>query len=280
MKKKTGFWLIGVALAIILTACNSPQKKTEEKTIDVHESATTEEAHGEKKSDCNDVHWSHHEGHDGPENWMNLCDGFNACGGQAQSPINIVSSKAVANETLKAIEINYSVSSVDIINNGHTVQFNMHGDNSFTIDDKKYDLLQFHYHASSEHTIDGNYYPLEVHFVHKHSDTDYAVIGIMFEAGEENELFAKYLAHFPAEKGSYSADDELNLADLLPDNLSYYYYPGSLTTPPCSEVVNWYVLQKPLTASDSQIEKFSQILNHNFRPVMPLNERILYKKDL
>ncbi|NPA44095.1 MAG: carbonic anhydrase family protein, partial [Chlorobi bacterium] len=137
-------------------------------------------------------------------------------------------------------------------------------------------LLQFHYHALSEHTVNGKYFPLEVHFVHMHSDTDFVVLGVMIEEGAENELFKSYLDKFPTEKGEYKSENKINLMSLLPENKSYFNYKGSLTTPPCTEVVDWYVLQNSIYASKEQIEKFSQILNDNYRPVQALNGRKVY----
>ncbi len=256
---KPTFKLIAVtALFLVFSACGKNQGDDAKKNT---------------KDDCSDVHWSHHEGADGPANWQNLCDGFADCGGQAQSPIDIVTKDAAADADLSAPEFRYGTSPVAIINNGHTVQFNISGDNEVTLNGKVYKLLQFHFHAKSEHTIDGKQYPLEVHFVHKHSDSDFAVLGVMYEKGAENALLKKYLAHFPKTKGDYQADESIDLASLFPEDKSYYHYNGSLTTPPCSEVVSWYVLKTPVTASAEQLDAFAEILDNNYRPVMPLNNR-------
>ncbi len=242
-----------VLMAIMLSSCTSNKASEPQKT----------------KS----VSWSHHKGEIGPENWANLCDTFSKCGGKAQSPINLVTKKIAVDDSLTAPTFSYGESKVDIINNSHTVQFNISGKNQVNLDGKEYTLLQFHYHALSEHTIDGKYFPLEVHFVHKHSDTDFAVLGVMFEEGEKNELLDKYLADFPTSKGEFKSDADIDLLSLLPKDKSYYNSQGSLTTPPCSEVVNWYVLKTPVTASKEQLKQFSKILNNNYRPIMPLNDR-------
>ena len=144
------------------------------------------------------------------------------------------------------------------------------------IGEKKYKLLQFHYHALSEHKINDAHSPIEVHFVHKNNDTDFAVLGFMFKEGKEYDLFSKYLTQFPTEKGDFVSEDVIDLKELIPSNLSYYNYSGSLTTPPCSEVVNWYVLQTPQEASAEQITEFSKILHNNYRPTKPLNERKVF----
>ncbi len=260
--KNLNKWVLSLAVVFALFACNtSTQNKKAEK--EVHEKS------GEKKH----VHWVHASGAEGPENWKNLCEDFLPCGGSAQSPINIITDEVTKVDSLLPLTVNYGTTDVDIINNGHTVQFNVNGNNTLTIKDKEYQLLQFHYHALSEHTVNGEHYPLEVHFVHKHSDTDLLVMGILFKEGEPNPLFAKYLANFPKGKGDFTAPEQIELMEVIPGDLSYYHYNGSLTTPPCSEIVTWYMLQTPLEASKEQIEEFSAILNSNYRPTLPLNER-------
>lgn len=270
MKKKLTHIFYFVVIALFLISCNNAPKNENLSENENHE------LNSEKSNNCDSIHWSHHDGKEGPENWKNLCDGFTSCGGHAQSPINITTNEATKNSELTPFKFNYNTTNVDIINNGHTVQFNTFGNNSIFISNKEYKLLQFHYHAKSEHTIDGEHYPIEVHFVHKHSDMDYAVLGMMFQEGEDNELFTEFLSQFPAKKGKFESEKLIELKKLLPSDLSYYYYKGSLTTPPCSEVVSWYVLKSPLKASKEQIEKFSEILHNNFRPLMPLNDRKVF----
>ncbi len=246
--------LIISIITISITSCT--QKK-----VVVKEHQTT---------DCKDVHWTY-EGEHSPEHWKDLCSGFVACGGQSQSPIDIVGADVDVN--LKPIDFQYVKTSTEIVNNGHTIQFNVSQGSKIFTNGKEYQLLQFHFHALSEHTVNGNHFPVEVHYVHKNSDSDYAVIGIMYEEGEANELFTKYLANFPHEKGKYTSTDSINLSQLLPENKSYFTYSGSLTTPPCSEIVSWYVLKNSVSASKEQILDFSKILHNNYRPVMPLNKR-------
>lgn len=270
MKTKFSLLTIGIALTFFVSCNNGSQKND---NAQKQKDKTEQNERKVAKIDCNDVHWSHHKGKNGPDEWKNLCDGFSDCGGKAQSPIDIVTKNVIVDTNLTKPEFSYGKSKVNIINNGHTVQFNIDGENKVNLNGKDYKLLQFHYHALSEHTINGNHFPLEVHFVHKHSDTDFAVLGIMFTEGAENELFKKYLDKFPIKKGEYKAVEMFDLLSLFPKNKSYYHYSGSLTTPPCTEVVSWYVLKNPVEASKEQIEKLSKILYNNYRPIMPLNDR-------
>ncbi len=273
MKQKFSLLIMAFALTVFFS-CKDTKPATLEnghvhnKEHEVHQNYTKD-----TKPDCNEVHWSHHKGNEGPENWKNLCDGFSDCGGTVQSPVNINTQDVVINESLDSIQFEYTQSPVEIINNGHTVQFNVSGDNKVNIADKEYNLLQFHYHTKSEHTINGDYFPMEVHFVHRFSDTDYAVIGILFKEGAQNKLLSNYLDKFPKKNRKFDTDETIDLMHLLPSNKSYYSYKGSLTTPPCSEVVNWYVMKTPMTASKEQLDQFSKILNSNYRPIQALNNR-------
>lgn len=222
---------------------------------------------------------------DGPSNWDNYCvpEGtVNECGSvERQSPINIVG--AVGDSTLTDLNVLYTESSTDIINNGHTIEFKYNGDaSSFAFNNETYSLLQFHFHAASEHTVDDSRYPLEVHLVHKSNTSgNIAVIGVFFEEGDENEFLAQFSENLPLNKDDVYTDASLNYnANAMVDvSGDYYNYAGSLTTPPCSEIVEWVVMENPLQASQAQLDKFASLLNGNFRPVQPLNDRVIKLKD-
>lgn len=263
---RTSFLAIAVLSLGMVACCNSKQN---------NETTATDEQPSVQNS-CENVKWSHKKGDVGPDNWENLCSGFADCGGKRQSPINIDTELVEVKEDMPMPVFNYGKTKVDIINNGHTVQFNVSGKHTVNLEGKEYTLLQFHYHAKSEHTIDNQHYPLEVHFVHKHSDNEFAVLGILFVEGAENALLSKYLEHFPTQKGAYASEDEIDILALFPEDKSYYRYNGSLTTPPCSEIVNWYVLTTPVEASVEQIKSFAAILHNNYRPVLPVNEREVF----
>lgn len=252
---KRGILIVAaIATLFVLTSC----KKDKEEQV-------------KQEKSCENVHWDY-KGEEGAENWGTLCTGFADCDGEEQSPIDIVTEKVVKDEKAVSLEFQYENTPVSIINNGHTIQFNVKNGSFLKIGEEVYELLQFHYHTASEHTVNAKHYPMEVHFVHK-GTKGLAVVGMFFEEGESNVLLENYLADFPKKKGEYTADKTLPLGALVPQDLSYFHYDGSLTTPPCSEIVDWYVLQKPLTASKEQLAKMAELLHDNFRPVQPLNGR-------
>lgn len=252
---RKGFFII--VLSAGLLGLNSCKKKTESQKME--------------GQSCENVNWDY-KGDEGPKNWGTLCTGFSDCDGAEQSPIDIEVAAAIKDENAPNLEFAYGQTPVDIVNNGHTIQFNVSGDNILTIGDAAYNLLQLHYHAASEHTLNGKHFPLEVHFVHK-GDKGLAVVGVFFKEGDSNVLLDNYLVNFPKKKGVHKAEKVIPLAALIPENLDYYHYDGSLTTPPCSEIVDWYVLQAPIEASKEQLEQMAAILHDNYRPVQPLNGR-------
>lgn len=214
----------------------------------------------------------------GPEVWAELSPDFAACGeGEAQSPINL----ADATETsLIPIEFAYEEVPMAIFNNGHTIEVEYEEGSTLIYNEKEYDVLQFHFHQPSEHTIDGETFPMELHIVHINEAGGLAVVGVMLTEGvDDNEAYSTIFGNLPVEKGEPNEETDImiNVADLLPaDTDTYFTYEGSLTTPPCTEIVRWLVLAEPVALSAEQIAAFGEIYSNNARPVQPLNTRDLF----
>jgi len=217
-------------------------------------------------------HWSY-SGEAGPQNWGKLEAEFAACGiGKNQSPIDLVN---VPKGDLKPLEIAYGKGANEIVNNGHTVQVNYRPGSSLVVDGRSFELKQFHFHAPSENTFDGKHFPLEGHFVHADKDGHLAVVAVMFREGAANPVLATLWKSMPGKAGDKKALASLpSAAGLLPADRGYYRFTGSLTTPPCSEGVEWLVIKQPATASKQQIGAFGKAVGGpNNRPVQPLNGR-------
>ncbi len=215
----------------------------------------------------------------GPSNWDNYCVDVgvvNQCASiVSQSPIDIDITETV-DVNLETLNTDYDYSTIDILNNGHTIQFNYNGLATLNFDDTEFSLIQFHFHANSEHTVDGTQYPLEVHLVHSGPGA-LVVIGIFFEAGDENTFLAKFMDNLPDDEDeTYTDTDNFYFpSELFPADGSYFNYNGSLTTPPCSEVVEWIVMETPVEASLEQLNAFTLILQDNYRPIQPLSGRTI-----
>ena len=224
---------------------------------------------------CTGVEWEY-DGAEGPEHWGSLCTDYIDCGGLAQSPIDVTG--ATDDAALHAIPEQFVPTGTHIVNKGHTIQFNADAGSSITVDGQSYNLLQFHTHTHSEHTVNGAAYPMEVHFVHKNDASGkLAVIGVFVKEGAENHFLKAFTDHLPATKDAKYDDSAatFSVTDFLPANQSYFTYGGSLTTPPCSQIVTWLVLENPVEASAEQIKAFHELEHDNARPVQARNGRTL-----
>ena len=221
-------------------------------------------------------------GHTGPINWAELDPKYFMCeAGSNQSPINIEERSIVTTtKGLDKIKFKYSTKAKCVKNNGHTVQVNVEDGSSIKVDGIKFDLKQFHFHTPSENRIEGKSFPLEAHFVHVSESGKLAVVALMFENGKENRAIKKIWNHMSDNVGETSGcgTDKVGPKDFLPSNKKYYRFDGSLTTPPCSEGVRWFVLQKYSHISKEQVKKFAEVIGGNDnRPIQPINARKILK---
>ena len=223
------------------------------------------------------THWSY-EGTSGPEHWGDLDPEYAACkSGKEQSPIDIRNAKKAK---LPAIRFEYRSGPLKIINNGYTavrVNYAPGNGNVLIVGDKRYELTQFHFHRPSEEFIHGKPYPMEIHLMHQASDGQVAGVVVLLKAGSANATVQQLWDHMPKTEGKEQeiAGVEVNPASLLPHDLAYYSYMGSITAPPCTESVAWVVLKTPLTISEEQINAFAQLYPHDVRPLQPLNGRVV-----
>ncbi|WP_024772693.1 carbonic anhydrase [Aquimarina macrocephali] len=267
--------LLVLAIGTVIISCENEQTENLDLNQDVKDEMIIDYLTGRKSS--SDCHFEY-EGVEGPEFWDSLCSGaWTDCGGNTQSPINIEDSSAIENQGLGDIATSFGSSTTEIVNNGHTIKFIYNSGSTSTINGITYTLKQFHLHTGSEHTVDGVRSPMEAHLVHQDPITgDLAVIGIFFEEGAENEMLSNFMNDLPVNGGGhYNSSFTFNVEDILPADMNYYTYNGSLTTPPCSEIVTWYVLKNPVEASQEQLHSFETIMHENFRPVQALNGRVV-----
>lgn len=217
------------------------------------------------------THWDY-SGEAGPENWATLTPEFGACSGKNQAPVDI---DGLVEADLAPLRLNYKTGTSEVVNTGHTVQVAYAPGSQLSLDGNDYELLQFHFHMPSENHIKGQSYPLEGHLVHADREGNLAVIALMFKEGEQNAALAR-LWDAPPQAGQARQIAPMNVTELLPADLDYYRFSGSLTTPPCTEGVRWLVLKQPVVASKQQIEALQSAVGHaNNRPLQPLNSRVV-----
>lgn len=215
-----------------------------------------------------------YDANDGPSKWGNLDPSYKLCkDGKQQTPIDIITKNT--KKTKNNIKFNYSDNTKDIINNGHSVQINESDGSSVTFNDVDYNLVQFHFHSHSENKINGHTFPLELHLVHKSSDGKLLVVSVLFKQGKKNEALQKIIDNLPKSVNETNDFKGFDIASLLPKDKGYYEFMGSLTTPPCSENVQWIVMKKHPEISKEQIKAMKDILHSDARNIQPLNGRVI-----
>ena len=214
------------------------------------------------------VDWVYGDG-DLPEKWSITNEAYGACdAGNMQSPIDL----DLAN-TRGEIEFasSYEETIGELKTGPSKVQVDVAPGMGMISGQHLFGLVQFHFHTPSEHRLHGRRYPLTVHLVHGTATGDFAVLGVMFEEGDENPALAKILAGIDGGSKNVAVD----VRELVPENIDVYRYMGSLTTPPCTEGVNWHVADQVLKASPAQLAAFERMLGKSARSMQPLNNRLV-----
>lgn len=221
-----------------------------------------------------------YSGDAGPAFWGDLDPAWEACAGKAdgarQSPIDI--RRARKDATLKPLELHVPPMEIDLINTGHVIEQEYQDGGTLVFADRLYDLLQFHFHTLSEHTVRGRRGVLELHAVFREAATGHlTVVGRIYHIGRSDRFLGALIsAGLPRRRGDASHSSRtIDLAWALRRTDAYYTYPGSLTTPPCAEIVNWVVLKSPGSLSPRQFRAFREVLGNDFRPLQPRNGRVI-----
>lgn len=238
-----------------------------------------------------------------PQYWGTLDKKFAACSdGKQQSPIDI--NTRTAKKSKAKLQFDYHMTSpvsltedaAEMVkvsggsgmrsDNGHTVQFTfVHPDKeeSIIFNGEKYRLQEGHFHTPSEHRLNGKQFPLEIHLVHINKEGKAAAVGIFVEEGQTNPGFTDLLSYLQKtplkdQKKGTPVDGKMDVSWFIPKNRTYEMYMGSLTTPPCTEDLQWLVLSQPVQASASQIKAMQALIPvPNSRPLQPLNGRVVEK---
>ncbi|HTB95848.1 MAG TPA: carbonic anhydrase family protein [Terracidiphilus sp.] len=216
-----------------------------------------------------------YQGKNGPLNWGKLDPAYKACGsGHEQSPIDIRG--AHLNKALPPVEFHYIAGSVTLENTGRTIIAHVRPGSYIVADGVRYDLQQFHFHHPGEEAVKGRLTDMDVHLVHKSDDGKIAVIAIRFamDRGEPDAVLAALWPHLPKKAGdTVKMEEMIDPAAFLPADRGYWTYIGSLTAPPCTEGVRWYVYEDTLSMSLSQLRAIAALFPINSRPLQDAHGR-------
>ena len=225
-------------------------------------------------------HWSY-AGEMGPAHWAELESG-SACSGSRQSPVNIIRTDTTPRTSDdRLLELNYpSVTRIlSAANNGHSIQLDFEPGDEIRLQGEQYFLQQIHFHSPSEHTLNGVRYPLEMHLVHSNRARDrFTVLSVLGYEGRSSPVLRQFEQFgVPEMNQSIPMAVPVDLSAIFPTTLTpRFHYSGSLTTPPCTENVNWVVFETPFMLAEEQVKRLQrQMPVNNYRDVQPLNGRAI-----
>lgn len=237
---------------------------------------------GASANEGSNPHWNYdEESEEGPDHWGDLVINGTpaaACAvGERQSPIDLIESEI---EFVDATDIafNYQIlESLTIEDNGHTIEIKVPAGNTITLEERDFELAQFHFHAPSEHTIAGSAVAMEMHMVHSHSDGKVVVLSLLIQEGEPNAAFADIFAQLPEHQHQPVEITGIAIDPLafFPESSTTVRYDGSLTTPPCSEIVRWVIFAEPIQLGSDQIGVFTSLYSDNARPAQDIGDRTI-----
>lgn len=219
--------------------------------------------------------WNY-EGRDGALNWGKLDPAYKACSqGHEQSPIDIRG--AHLNKALQPVEFHYMAGPVTLENTGHTIVVHVDPGSYIVAGGVRYDLVQFHFHHPGEEAVKGKITDMDIHLVHKSADGKLAVIAIRLTedlTSPPNAQLAMLWPHLPTQVSTTEkVTDFVNPGGLLPADRGYWTYTGSLTAPPCTEGVRWFIFEQEMTLSRGQLRVFANLFKVNSRPLQDTHGR-------
>lgn len=222
-----------------------------------------------------ETEWSY-SGSIGPQHWGELDEEFFRCSkGKRQSPIDIDKFQETAK--LLPLKFRYTSTELSFIHTGHRLYSRVANGQYIEIDGEKYDLMQLHFHVPGEHKIKGGTYDLELQLVHENSEGKVAIVALLFDEGDSHTFMTKLTNFFPDRPHEQGKTFVIDLTNILPKYRKFYNYTGSMTTPPCEEGVNWFVMARHQQTTSSSVDNVVTILKHNARPIQKLNSRKVYK---
>lgn len=216
--------------------------------------------------------WAY-QGEKGPEAWAELSPQFAACTGERQSPIDLRGSQRIQYSPLS---FRYRTNALSVRNDGRSVRVDVSPGSSLVVGGQEYQLTGFHFHAPGEHQINGVAADMEMQLEHRDRQGRIAVVAVPMKVGRRmNNTLSRIWDHMPGGRGErfYGRQTGINPRFLLPSDHSYFSYVGSLTEPPCTEGVAWFVLAKPLEVDASYVQRFLHAVGPNARPIQPSNGR-------
>lgn len=220
------------------------------------------------------VQWEY-SGKNGALAWGRLDPAYQACSkGHEQSPIDIHGARL--NKKLQPIEFHYMAASLELENTGNLIVAHVKPGSYIVANGERYDLQKFEFHHPGETPVNGKLTDMDVQLLHKSADGKMAIIEIRMALNRDspNAVLAMLWPHLPKTAGAKEqVTDMVNPRGFLPADPGYWTYMGSLSTPPCTEGVRWFVFENEVAVSLEQIRAFTYLFRLNSRPLQDAHGR-------
>lgn len=222
------------------------------------------------------VPWAY-DGDRGPAMWGKLHPSYASCEkGQFQSPIDLRDGVGV---DLPELNFELKPSLFKVLDTGKTLEVHYPAGAALKVLGNYHRLTHIEFRHPAEERINGKSFGMSMQLHFRDIPGRYAVVSVLLNpvVGRENPFIQAIWNHIPLVRNEAVSPPEqmVNLAQALPRNLAYYTYMGSLTTPPCTEGITWYVLKAPVEVSPEQIAIFARLYPNNTRPIQPTNNRLI-----
>lgn len=274
-----GVWTIaalltGLVVGPTVYSLKNTEVKVDDFSAPVEYKPLVSEAGEEAKQEVTEIQSGEfgYEGTNGPESWAKLDPENYACStGSEQSPINLTAEDALV--TTGTMKTQYRPFLVRSFKTSNRVVSDYQVGSFVNGDDVEYFAQAIDYHIPSEHAVSGKHFDLEMQIEHKAENGRLSRVSLLFKKGKFNEEFEKLIKSMPDDLNRAQDKVNFNVAKILPRKLDYYHYLGSMTIPPCSEGVSWYVLQTTAEISSEQLDKMNRLLRYNARPIQNRGDR-------
>jgi len=217
--------------------------------------------------------WTYDGDTTGPPHWGELDPQWSACSqGQHQSPIEIQRTTAGS----VGVQFSYASTAAKVTFDGRDIQLSFAPGSGILLDGVRYDLVSGTFHTPAEHVVDHEGLDGELQLLHRDANGDVAIVAVLVTKGDRNPLLDPFFEALDNQVGHTEPTlGPLSLADVLPSDRSAARYTGSLTTPPCTENVQWIVLTQPVSASAQQLAAATSVVTDSSRPVQARNDRTI-----
>jgi carbonic anhydrase len=274
-------------------------------TTKTEEPATSDAS--KKSADQDKDTWSY--GKEEEAKWAKRNKAWALCGsGTQQSPIDVIKDKLILAKhySIEPLMFNYmhtdaapkedvSTEGEDddstddkkadntLENTGFGVQLSYEKGSSLrtSLNGEVYGLETIRFVAPSEHTVQGRAYAMEAQLIHLSEQNNRLIVSVMYDVGMESEFLDSLgWGSLPSKGGKHSSGKSINALDAIPFGRNYWSYKGSMTYPPCTENVAWYIMSESQQMSVAQLKDLQNALGSpNSRGAQKLNGRHIYSSS-